>query len=404
MPNRMNGEIIGLFRRYIRNECTTAEFNEVIELFKNGEFELELTFVLNEELENTALSERMLLNTRNSEALLHKIEQTITHIEESKPKRRKLVPFLEKYSAAMFFILIGLLAVFLYRMPKDQAPKGKPEFITDIVSGKDKAYLTLANGMRVELKNENKSLINTLPNLSGANLEKGLLVYSSKQNEKELPVQYNTIEIPRAGQYQLQLEDGTKVWLNSETTLKYPTSFSSLKERKVELHGEAYFEVAHNKDVPFRVLANNQLLEVLGTEFNLNNYADEPGITTTLIAGKLKISSNLEHSDKLSQMIKPGQQSTFANNKIKVADVDTEAAIAWKNNDFIFKDEDFKAAMRKISRWYDVEIVYENTQPLNIKPGGWISRKNNISAVLEMIELTGKVHFKIIGRRIIVKT
>ncbi|KQB99432.1 FecR family protein [Pedobacter sp. Hv1] len=404
MDRKMKSEIIELFRKYVRNELNNKEFNEVMALFKQAKYEEELAFVLDEEQEKMALTPANETEIGNNDELLAKIENTIAENFQSKPKKRTLVLFFEKYAAAVFFICTCGLGVYLHMdTPTDLISK-KVEFTHDIVSGGNKAYLTLADGKRIELKNASHNLLSSQKGVEITKAGDGLLVYGPNKASQNTVTEYNTIEIPRAGHYQLQLPDGTKVWLNSATTLKFPTSFAALKERRVELNGEAYFEVAHNKEMPFRVITNNQVVEVLGTEFNLNSYTDEPEVTTTLITGKLKVSAEPGLENGAAEILKPGQQSTMMNNNIKVAEVDPEAAIAWKNGDFIFKSDDFKMAMRKISRWYDVEVVYENTMPIDIKPGGWISRANNISAVLEMMESTGKIHFKIIGRRIIVKT
>lgn len=403
MSDKINQEVIQLFKKYVHEQVTAEELNKVMELFMEGKFEAEFEYVLNEELTQSNVFDQIKLNSKENTFLLDRIENTITSKNQQARKPSKIKFLYQKYGAAMLFVATCMLGIYLH-MPKADLKINKTEFTSDISSGTTKAYLTLANGNRIELNDENNVFLASLKDVDVTNVNDGILIYGADNEVNNNVIQYNTIEIPRAGQYQLILDDGTKVWLNSATSLKYPTSFKSLKERIVDLDGEAYFEVAHNKNVPFKVRSHNQVVEVLGTKFNLNSYEDEPAITTSLVTGKVRVSSSDDDNDCLPQIILDGQQATFTNSKIIVQNADIDAAIAWKNDDFIFKNDDFKAAMRKISRWYDVEIIYENTEPLKLQPGGWISRNNNISTVLDMIELTGNVHFKIVGRRVIVKT
>ncbi|MNX85526.1 fec operon regulator FecR [compost metagenome] len=207
---------------------------------------------------------------------------------------------------------------------------------------------------------------------------------------------YNTIETPKGGQYQLILPDGSKVWLNAASSLTFPTSFVSLKTRKVELIGEAYFEIAKNKTSPFIVKSAKQEVKVLGTHFNINSYADEQSTTTTLLEGSVNIVS-LNKAENI--ILKPGQQSTLNNNKINVTEINTEEAIAWKNGLFIFNDENIKSIMKKIARWYNVEITFKGNLD-HVSFVGNYARNKDLESLLENIELTEKVHFKIEGRRI----
>ncbi|EHQ28852.1 FecR family protein [Mucilaginibacter paludis] len=293
-----------------------------------------------------------------------------------------------------------LVAVGVYFYASRSAHTGS-EYANDVNPGGNKALLTLSNGHKVSL---DQSTGLTLQEQSGIRISKsgkGQLIYTtaSKNNAHSAgDVVYNTLQTPNGGQYQLVLPDGTKVWLNSSSSIKYPASFASLKERKVMLQGEAYFEVAHNRQLPFRVVSNKQTVEVLGTHFNINAYIDEPVIATTLLEGSVKVTG--EASAAIA-VLKPGQQAQYGSS-ISVSDVDTETIMAWKNGDFILKDNDFKTTMRKIARWYDVQVIYDPSAPQDLELGGWVSRSKNISAVLKIMESTGKVHFKVNGRRVIV--
>jgi len=279
--------------------------------------------------------------------------------------------------------------------------QGESQYVNDVNPGSTKAVLTLADGRKIILDSVQKGALAEQAGISVSKTADGKLVYTltdkpvDQQNDD---LTYNTLETPNGGEYQLNLPDGTKIWLNAGSTLKYPTSFEHAKERKVTLNGEAYFEVAHNKDLPFRVVTDKQLVEVLGTHFNINAYEIEPNTETTLLEGSVKVAQNGNGKELL---LKPGQQSLVGKD-FTVAAVDTESVVDWKNGDFNFKDEDLKASMRKIARWYDVEVIYDESAPEDLQLGGWVSRSKNISAVLKVIESTGKVHFKVQGRRVTV--
>ncbi len=271
-----------------------------------------------------------------------------------------------------------------------------------IFPGGDKAVLTLSDGSRIILDNAKNGV---LANQAGVSIQKtsdGMLLYAfsntSSENSPEALVAniiYNKIETPVGGKYQLNLPDGSKVWLNASSTLRFPALFSG-DTREVELTGEAFFDVAKNKSKPFKVITKDQIVEVLGTQFNINSYSDEGPIKTTLIEGSVKII----YKDQVV-LLTPGQQFRPQNQNIKVVGADTEEVVAWKNGYFLFKNEDIQSIMRKLSRWYDVEVNYEGAIP-NVGFGGNISRSKDISEVLDVLQLTNAVHFKTEGRRITV--
>ena len=270
--------------------------------------------------------------------------------------------------------------------------------VNDIRPGGNRAVLTLANGKKIGLTDAKNTELAKESGISITKTADGQLIYKiSEETPAENKESYNSIETPKGGQYELQLSDGTKVWLNAASSLKYPSGFGLAKERKVELTGEAYFEVASNKAVPFIVYQHNQVIEVLGTHFNINSYADEPVIRTTLLEGSIKLSQT---GGARATILKPGQQAVLHDRQLKIKEVDPMESIGWKNGEFLFKDEDFHATMRKIARWYDVEIIYDASAPQDFIGGSL--RRRSISAALTLIELTGKVHFKIEGRRVTV--
>ncbi len=260
--------------------------------------------------------------------------------------------------------------------------------------GGDKAILTLANGTTIVL---DSAAAGNIAVQGGVNVVKGggQLSYQGTANTSE--VLYNTVSTPKGGQYLLSLADGSRVWLNAASSLRFPTAFRGA-DRLVELTGEGFFEVAHNSQKPFHVQVNDMQVKVLGTQFNINGYADDGNMRTTLIEGSVMVSS-----EKLgrSAVLKPGQQAVLKINALDVEkDVDTEEVMAWKTGYFIFNDRSVEEIMKQVSRWYDVDVMYESL----VEPkyfSGAVKRKGDISDVLKIMEQAG-VKFKQEGRKIIV--
>lgn len=225
----------------------------------------------------------------------------------------------------------------------------------------------------------------------------GRLLYGSGKNQAgETP--YNTLTTPKGGQYQLTLADGSGVWLNASSSIRFPVSFTG-KQRSVEVTGEAYFEVTKNANKPFKVLLNGMEVAVLGTHFNVNGYTDEPGITTTLLEGSVKITKG-----SAAIVLAPGQQAKLTGNgKVSlIKDPDVEKAVSWKEGYFHFNNNDLETVMRELARWYDVDIVFENEgKKLEYFFSGDIGKSLNLSAVLRILEKS-QVHFRIEGKKLIV--
>ncbi|QPH38482.1 FecR family protein [Pedobacter endophyticus] len=316
--------------------------------------------------------------------------------------------WLKLAAAAMVLFFIGFV---IKRQLYDNIGT-KPEITKNqdpiIRPGGNKATLTLADGSKISLTDASNGVIAKQAGINITKTKNGELIYTvaSVSNNRNL---YNTIETPRGGQYQINLPDGTRVWLNAESSLKYPAAFNEAA-RLVELKGEAYFEVAKQLDkngarVPFKVkteLGNgrDQELAVLGTHFNINAYANEPSNKTTLLEGSVQI-KNLQTN--AAALLKPGQQSVISSSSslVLIQNVDAEESVAWKDGFFSFNEENLQTIMNKIARWYDVEIDYRGNR-INKVFGGRISRFNSVNEVLDMLQTTGAVHFKIDGRRILV--
>ena len=305
-------------------------------------------------------------------------------------------------AASIIIILLSTVTWFQLKSPAEQVVKADDKRVPvthDIAPGSNKAILTLADGSQVVLEDAHNGDITRQKNVTISKTKNGQLVYRAggtvRPAENKIPA-FNTIKTPVGGQYRVVLSDGTKVWLNSGSSIKFPVTFVG-NERSVEIEGEAYFEVAKDKKKPFKVFSDDQVVEVLGTHFNVNAYKDEANIKTTLAEGSVKVSS-----DGVSNMITPGQQARLSrkSHAMNIVAVDTDAAISWKDGLFVFNDEDIHSIMRKVSRWYGVEVVFQND--INEKFGGVISKFENVSQVLKILEVTETIHFKIEKRRITV--
>lgn len=298
------------------------------------------------------------------------------------------------YRIAVAASLLLLVSIGGYFLKKHTSVRNAP-FAYDIKPGGNKAVLLLANGRQIDLTT---AKIGAVMLQQGAKVVKktdGQVVYDiGLKNEKINELEYNTIKTPVGGQFEVNLADGTKIWLNSLSSIKYPVKFTGT-ERKVELTGEAYFEVAPNKAKPFKVISPGQTIKVLGTHFNVNTYSDESAAKTTLLEGSIKISNYNSY-----KIISPGQQATVQNG-ITIKYANTEEAVAWKNGYFRFNGEKIQTIMRQLSKWYDIEVAYSGTKT-NEEFYATISKYRNISEVLSMLQNTKGVHFKIEGRRVTV--
>ena len=259
--------------------------------------------------------------------------------------------------------------------------------------------LTLSNGQKIILDSVRMGSLAVQGTTDIIKLSDGKIIYKGSSADDNIV--YNLLEVPRGSKIlNITLSDGTKVWLNSASSLKYPVAFNDT-ERKIFLTGEAYFEVIHNSKIPFRVEAKNQVIEDVGTRFNVNAYTDELDIRTTLLEGSVKIKEGNQ-----SQLLKPGDQGITdlqMNNQIRVArDIDLNKIMAWKNGWFEFDQSGLEGIMRQVSRWYNVDVVYEGN-PTNQKFWGRISKDLPLSNILQSLEANGKgLKFKVEGTKIIV--
>lgn len=296
----------------------------------------------------------------------------------------------------------ALLSVAAWQLLNRPSSTPAPDTVASLPSGQDvapggnRAILTLADGTQIPLDSAGAGQLARQGNTTIIKLDSGRLAYHAATGATAT-VLYNTISTPRGGQFHITLPDGTQVWLNASSSLRYPTAFTG-QERRVDLSGEAYFEVAKNAGRPFRIGSEEMEVEVLGTHFNIMAYDDEDILRTTLLEGAVKVTRNGS-----SRLLQPGQQARVhrSDGSLDVLpDANTEEAVAWKNGFIQFEGQDIKAAMRMLSRWYNVEVDYRGAVPAHFR--GIIPRNVPLSQVLKMMELTGEAHFSIEGNRIIV--
>lgn len=302
-------------------------------------------------------------------------------------------------AAAVILVVLG--AGLFYYNNQRTARVAEGGLARDVKPGGMGATLTLASGQQIRLGDAARGELAREAGVTISKSADGRLVYVLKEGglSGQDPAATNTLSTAKGETYQVLLPDGSAVWLNAASSLTYPASFAKLDKRRVELRGEGYFQVAKDKAHPFVVVTGRQEVTVLGTHFNINAYADEPAVKTTLIEGSVKVSAVAD--SQLVKILKPGQQAAFGSHAIQVAAIDPELAVAWKNNQFIFESDDIRYIMRMISRWYNLEVEYVGPVPED-KFGGAISRFENVSKVLIPLEATGNVKFKLSGRRIMV--
>lgn len=369
--------------------------NEWYHSFDDSEAEIQI----GEDLTEQQLAERI------KSQLLESINSDTLNAVSKRHRRRRF-----NAAAAILLIMLAggvylLLTTNSNSSVRERIVEVKPQPVNDITPGGNKAFLILADGSSIILDSAANGIISQQGNIRVQKLENGLLSYIVNgqvvaENDEAF---YNIISTPRGGQYQVTLSDGTRVWLNAASSIRFPVVFTG-KERRVEITGEVYLEVAKNKAMPFKVKVATSEIEVLGTHFNVNAYDDEASIKTTLLEGLVKVSVPASAGNQSLKFLRPGQQSGIDKaGKINVLNnADTEEAVAWKNGRFQFKSADLKSILRQISRWYDVDIVYKGN--INLHFTGQLTRNENVSKVFEMLALTGEVRFKIEGKKIIVSS
>jgi transmembrane sensor len=391
-----------LMRQFIEDQVTEQDMEELRSLVAAGGYEEEMRKLYDEVYDSPAYEQDL------SPDRVQKILYAIYNSEEAGAIREteapgKVLPLRRRagawwWAAAAVLLLTG--GYLVWKRAEMSADREKTAVRPPLPGPTDKAILTLANGQQILLDNSAKGQLAEQNGVSVVKTDSGQLTYvngGKGTGGSQGLSQYNTLATPRGGQYQVVLPDGTKVWLNSASSLKYPTVFDGTS-RHVELTGEAYFEVAKNSRSPFIVRAAGLQVAVLGTAFNLMAYADEENIRTTLVNGAVRLIG-----PKGAQVLKPGEQGSLDEKEghFMVTRPDLDEVLAWKEGEFKFSGQPIRAIMRQMARWYDVEIEYQGTPPANLFNGN-ITRTQNASVLLDILETTKTVHFNIEGRKIIV--
>lgn len=396
--DHLNATWKSLIEKYIANTCTKEELDHLLQMVESGEHKEELSQVLKDHWDQSGIkNDALKVDLESKFSLLMqeaKYEAPVFSMETNRSKMKRTMNYA---AAAIIICLLSISAYFLFKsVPHKEISKTeniKKEKI-EVVPGGNKAVLTLADGSTIILDNAQNGTLATQGSTKILKLN-GRLSYQSVNKNTSVALN-NTISTPRGGQYELVLSDGSRVWLNAASSLRFPATFVG-KERKVELVGEAYFEVAKNKHMPFMVNVNGMEVEVLGTHFNINSYKEEAEMRTTLLEGSVKIKR-----DGTSNILKPGQQAQLnKEGDLKIVkNADVEEAVAWKEGNFQFDRSDIYSVMRQIARWYDVEVEYRGTVTSHFV--GTISRSVNLKQVLNMLHLTGGVKFEVKDNKITV--
>ncbi|QJB35155.1 FecR domain-containing protein [Chitinophaga oryzae] len=378
-----------LIARYLNEELSEEETAQLWETLRQGQ---------GQDAWEEALLALLQDKTRHGQADAERMEQIYASIRPADTpeapiarRRRWLYPA----AAAVLALIIATAAFWRFR-PSPPLAGHTTAPLHQVMPGGNKAVLILADGSTITLDSTANGMLAQQGSVQVVQVGNGLLAYKAGGNHTAGAVQYNKLAIPRGGQFRVTLPDGTNVWINAASTLRYPTTFPGA-DRTVELTGEAYFEVAKMPEKPFHVKAGNMDVLVLGTHFNVMAYTEEAAVHATLLEGAVKI-----HTAGGGTALRPGQQVRMdqAGQVSVVNNVDVDEIVAWKNGYFQFNHEKLPGVMRQIARWYDVDIAYEGNIP-DREFGGKISRNSSIEEVLKILELS-KIHFRIEKKKIIV--
>jgi transmembrane sensor len=377
-----------------------AEIDELIVKLLNGTIAKDEKNILEKWINSSEANKEIVENFQNKEWVTTELGKMYKFDKEAgwkiiqqalKPKHKVKVirlPWRKIAVAASLVVCAGIGSYLVVKKNSASQVVKSSEIMNDAEPGRTGAILTLSNGQKIVLDDSKNGQL-TNQNNTLVSKTNGGLTYKAGKNAK---IVYNTMTTPKSRQYSLQLADGTKVWLNAFSSITFPTVFSS-NTRDVKLTGEAYFEVAKNKNKPFRVFVNDIRIKVLGTHFNVNAYGDEDNIKTSLLEGSILINQKNK-----GVLLKPGQQAQ--NDKsggiIIKNNINTDEVMGWKNGVFYFENASLKVVLEQISRWYDVDVVFEKRVDSR-KFEGEIERSLNLSQVLKILE-KNKVHFKLEGK------
>lgn len=385
-----------LFKKYLDNLCSLEETQRLINHFELDEDQelkdmiIDVLEIQDEGYETDAAVAGVLAKVDHD--LFIQIHSATEDAPVANHKTVKLWLRIATVAAALAVICTG---IYFFSYKSEKVPTAAYVVPEEIKPGDFGATLTLANGRKISLANASNGEIGRESGIIISKSGDGRLVYEIDEKVAD-PNASNTLSTARGETYQVRLPDGSLVYLNAASSLTYTTSLIENGKRMVKLIGEGYFEVAKDKQHPFIVKTNNQQVEVLGTHFNISSYADDEVEKTTLLEGSVKLSAAGS-----SKVLRPGQQAKLSGGKIQINETDTDLAVAWKNNEFVIESEHIETIMKMIERWYNVEVIY-NGEKTKQRFSGKVSRFDNMSKVLEIVESTGEARFDVRGRTVYV--
>lgn len=396
MPQN-SSDIEILFRKFSAAEASEEEVREMFRLIALGDSDPKLLKLLQTEMEMSGLEGNVEPERRDK--VLRRIKEVIGIIEGHPAVPAKKRSFRWLAIAAAVLLVTGVAVYFF--SPDAHVEKVGTEglYANDVAPGKTGATLTLASGKKIRLMDAAKGALAMEAGVEISKSADGKLIYQVKGSTSESN-QTNTLSTAKGETYQVRLPDGSLVWLNAASSLTYPASLKERGLRRVRLEGEAYFQIAKDKAHPFVVETKSQQVQVLGTHFNVSAYPDESDVRTTLVEGSVKVT--VSESKQGSRVLTPGQQSRVEQNQLDVLTVNTSEVIAWKNGFFEFRRAPLGLIMRDLSRWYDIDIEYADNSSREVVMSGYVARSRNISVILERMQATGGVHFKIEGKKVFV--
>lgn len=392
-------ELIALFNRYRSNQCTAEEAERLLRYIQSGKGRQVIEDLI---AKGFGAEYDVLVSAEVKDSL----ERVYRRVQQHKRSTPNLVPVyrssFRRWASIAAAVLIVLSAgVVLYRYSNNhqsQSVQLASQYGDDVLPGGNRAVLTLADGRKIDLDDAAKGLLAEQANISITKTDDGEVAYKIKAGPYSNAITgYNTVTTPKGGQYQIRLPDGSRVWLNAASSLRYPMAFAA-GERRVQLTGEGYFEVARNEQQPFIVESHGQSIRVLGTEFNIQAYEKEPAVATTLVSGSISITPVA--TDRIT-VLKPGEQSILTGGSLKVRNVSVGNFTAWKEGLIVLNNVDLATVIRQLERWYDVEFTGAEPNFVSAPFFGEIPRDINLSGVLAALEIQTNIHFEIDGRRVL---
>ncbi len=393
----MEEKIINIISKSLGEQSTSSEERQELELWlkENGN----KRFYKGLEMYTKNTKEALQMKQADVDRAYEKHLNKMTQLRATNRMRvfKKVLPY-----AASILLMAGLFSAMMYLGQTDTGDSQEELWLSAIEPGSQKAELVLADGKVLDLdenkkKDEIKETDGTIINNTGSSL-----VYDVSAKTVTKEIAYNSLVVPRGGEFQLELEDGTRVWVNSETRLRYPTKFPN-DQRVVLLEGEAFFEVSKDKNRSFIVKTQGVDVRVLGTKFNVSSYADDDAIRTTLVEGSVAVMDSENHENNL--LLNPGHQAIYAKDAklLENKKVNVDLYTSWKDGQFVFQESHLSDIMQKVSRWYDVKIFYQNADVGNLNFTGTLKRYDSLDRLLGMIEKTNEVKFFFKDNTIIVQ-